>query len=322
MMEQKIPLVVVAGPTASGKTAAGVRLAQLLDGEVISADSMQIYKYLTVGTAKPIPEEMEGIPHHLIDFLEPSETFSVADYVQLAKQKIEEITGRGKLPILVGGTGLYISSLIDNIEFSQSDSDTKLREEYQQFAKENGPQALWDRLNQVDPQAAEKIHPNNVGRVARALEVYHTTGIPISKHQELSRTKPSPYQLCMMALGFHDRQKLYDRINLRVDQMVQDGLLEEVQSLKERGYTKDMVSMQGLGYKEILDYLDGDCTLEETIYILKRDTRHFAKRQLTWFRRERDVIWIDKSQYDHNEAKVVDMMITKIQERIPYICLK
>lgn len=158
-MEQKIPLVVVAGPTASGKTAAGVRLAQLLDGEVISADSMQIYKYLTVGTAKPIPEEMEGIPHHLIDFLEPSETFSVADYVQLAKQKIEEITGRGKLPILVGGTGLYISSLIDNIEFSQSDSDTKLREEYQQFAKENGPQALWDRIKSGRPAGGRKDSP-------------------------------------------------------------------------------------------------------------------------------------------------------------------
>lgn len=305
MMEQKIPLVVVAGPTASGKTAAGVRLAQLLDGEVISADSMQIYKYLTVGTAKPIPEEMEGIPHHLIDFLEPSETFSVADYVQLAKQKIEEITGRGKLPILVGGTGLYISSLIDNIEFSQSDSDTKLREEYQQFAKENGPQALWDRLNQVDPQAAEKIHPNNVGRVARALEVYHTTGIPISKHQELSRTKPSPYQLCMMALSFHDRQKLYDRINLRVTKMVEDGIEQEARWLLENGYGK--TSFQAIGYKEMGAYLAGKETLEQACEHIRQESRRYAKRQLTWFRRDERYHWFFAEDYSDREEMYQQM---------------
>ena len=229
-MEQKIPLVVVAGPTASGKTAAGVFLAQQLNGEVVSADSMQIYRHLTVGTAKPTPQEMQGIPHHLIDFLEPGQSFSVAEYVQLARQAIQEIVQRGKLPVLVGGTGLYISSLVDNIQFSESQGDPKLREQLRQYAQENGPQALWDRLQAVDSQAAQRIHPNNVGRVARALEVYQTTGKTISEHQELSRQQPSPYRLCMMALSFRDRQKLYDRINLRVEQMLEQGLLDEARS--------------------------------------------------------------------------------------------
>ena len=221
-MENRIPLAVIAGPTASGKTAAGVRVAQLLGGEVISADSMQIYKHLTVGTAKPLMQEMQGVPHHLIDFLEPSESFSVADYVQLARQQIEQVHQRGHLPVLVGGTGLYISSLVDNIQFSQEDGDPQLREQLREFAEQNGVQALWQRLDEVDPAAAQKIHPNNVGRVVRALEVFYTTGTPISRQQELSRQQPSPYRLCMMALGFRDRQKLYDRINLRVTRMVED----------------------------------------------------------------------------------------------------
>ncbi len=305
MEEKKIPLVVVAGPTASGKTAAGVRLAQLLNGEVISADSMQIYRRLTVGTAKPIPEEMEGIPHHLIDFVEPSEPFSVAEYVELAREKINEISARGKLPIVVGGTGLYISSLVDNICFSESESDTKLREEYRKFAEENGAEELWQRLNNVDPEAAKKIHPNNVGRVARALEVYHTTGVPISKHQQLSRQQPSPYRLCMMALNFHDRQKLYDRINLRVTKMLEAGLEEEAKWLIENGY--NTTSFQAIGYKEMAAYLAGEESLEQACDHIRQESRRYAKRQLTWFRRDERYRWFFAEDFSAPEQMYLNM---------------
>ncbi len=283
-MEQKIPLVVVAGPTASGKTAAGVFLAQQLNGEVVSADSMQIYRHLTVGTAKPTPQEMQGIPHHLIDFLEPGQSFSVAEYVQLARQAIQEIVQRGKLPVLVGGTGLYISSLVDNIQFSESQGDPKLREQLRQYAQENGPQALWERLQAVDSQAAQRIHPNNIGRVARALEVYQTTGKTISEHQELSRQQPSPYRLCMMALSFRDRQKLYDRINLRVEQMLEQGLLDEARWLRD--HQVDARGLQAIGYKELQAYLDGQEELQQAVERIQQETRRYAKRQLTWFRRD------------------------------------
>ena len=284
----KKPIIILTGPTAVGKTKASIELAKKIGGEIISADSMQVYKYMDIGSAKI---------------------------------RSEKIYANGHIPIVVGGTGFYIQALLYDIDFTESNEDSSYREELERLAKEKGAQYLHEELRKVDEKSAETIHANNVKRVIRALEFFKQTGQKISEHNETERTKESPYDFCYFVLT-DDRKLLYDRINLRVDQMVQDGLLQEVQSLKERGYTKDMVSMQGLGYKEILDYLDGDCTLEEAIYILKRDTRHFAKRQLTWFRRERDVIWIDKSQYDHNEAKVVDMMITKIQERIPYICLK
>ena len=330
----KKPIIILTGPTAVGKTKASIELAKKIGGEIISADSMQVYKYMDIGSAKIRSEEMQGVPHYLIDELEPDEEFHVVRFQEMAKQAMEKIYANGHIPIVVGGTGFYIQALLYDIDFTEQEEDTALREHYAQIAKEQGnevlpemlakekgAQYLHEELRKVDEKSAETIHANNVKRVIRALEFFKQTGQKISEHNETERTKESPYDFCYFVLT-DDRKLLYDRINLRVDQMVQDGLLEEVQSLKERGYTKDMVSMQGLGYKEILDYLDGDCTLEETIYILKRDTRHFAKRQLTWFRRERDVIWIDKSQYDHNEAKVVDMMITKIQERIPYICLK
>ena len=317
----KKPIIILTGPTAVGKTKASIELAKKIGGEIISADSMQVYKYMDIGSAKIRSEEMQGVPHYLIDELEPDEEFHVVRFQEMAKQAMEKIYANGHIPIVVGGTGFYIQALLYDIDFTESNEDSSYREELERLAKEKGAQYLHEELRKVDEKSAETIHANNVKRVNRALEFFKQTGQKISEHNETERTKESPYDFCYFVLT-DDRKLLYDRINLRVDQMVQDGLLEEVQSLKERGYTKDMVSMQGLGYKEILDYLDGDCTLEETIYILKRDTRHFAKRQLTWFRRERDVIWIDKSQYDHNEAKVVDMMITKIQERIPYICLK
>lgn len=304
-MQQKIPLVVVAGPTASGKTAAGVALAKALNGEVISADSMQIYRELTIGTAKPTPDEMEGITHHLIDFVDPKEEFSVADYVTLARQKIEEISQRGKLPIVVGGTGLYISSLVDNISFTQSQSDPALREQLHRFAEENGAQALWERLQQVDPEAAQKIHPNNVGRVVRALEVYSTTGMTITKQQELSRQNPSPYSLCMMALGFHDRQKLYDRINLRVTKMLEEGLEEEAKELFQKGYGK--TSFQAIGYKEMAAFFAGEETLEEACEHIRQESRRYAKRQLTWFRRDERYHWFMAEDYENREQMYLAM---------------
>lgn len=304
-MEQKIPLVVIAGPTASGKTAAGVYLAKQLNGEVVSADSMQIYREMTIGTAKPVPEEMEGIPHHLIDFVDPSDSFSVAEYVQLAQQKIGEIHSRGKLPILVGGTGLYISSLVDNIQFSESESDIAYREQMIALAQKEGAQALWEKLSEVDPVAAQKIHPNNVGRVARALEVYHTTGIPISAHQERSRTKPSPYALCMMALSFRDRQKLYDRINLRVSLMVDQGLEQEARQLIQKGY--GATSFQAIGYKEMGAYLAGEETLEEACEHIRQESRRYAKRQLTWFRRDERYQWFYAEDYEDREQMYQQM---------------
>lgn len=304
-MEQKIPLVVIAGPTASGKTAAGVYLAKQLNGEVVSADSMQIYREMTIGTAKPVTEEMEGIPHHLIDFVDPSDSFSVAEYVQLAQQKIGEIHSRGKLPILVGGTGLYISSLVDNIQFSESESDIAYREEMIALAQKEGAQALWEKLSEVDPVAAQKIHPNNVGRVARALEVYHTTGIPISAHQERSREKPSPYALCMMALSFRDRQKLYDRINLRVSLMVEQGLEQEARQLIQKGY--GATSFQAIGYKEMGAYLAGEETLEEACEHIRQESRRYAKRQLTWFRRDERYQWFYAEDYEDREQMYQQM---------------
>ena len=294
-MQEKIPLVVIAGPTASGKTGAGVALAKRLGGEVISADSMQIYKELTIGTAKPTPDEMEGIPHHLIDFADPREEFSVADYVPMAQKKIQEVWQRGKLPIIVGGTGLYISSLVDNVHFGESQSDPVLREELKAFAEEQGPQALWERLAQADPKAAEKIHPNNIGRVVRALEVYHTTGMTITRQQELSKLEPSPYRLCMMALSFHDRQKLYDRINQRVSIMLEEGLEEEARRFFQEGCGQ--TSFQAIGYKEMAAYFSGEETLEEACEHIRQESRRYAKRQLTWFKRDQRYHWFMAEDY-------------------------
>ena len=290
----KKPLIILTGPTAVGKTKASIGLAKALNGEIISADSMQVYKYMDIGSAKIRPEEMDGIKHYLIDELEPDEEFHVVRFQQMAKAAMEEIYAKGKVPIVVGGTGFYIQALLYDIDFTENEEDTAYRMELEQIAKENGPEKLHEMLQEVDPESAETIHANNVKRVIRALEFYKLTGQKISEHNEKERAKESPYEFCYFVLN-NDRKLLYDRIDLRIDKMLEEGLLEEVTSLKNKGYTKDMVSMQGLGYKEILDYLNGECSLEEAIYILKRDTRHFAKRQLTWFRRERDVIWVDKN---------------------------
>ena len=315
----KRPLIILTGPTAVGKTKASIGLAKVLNGEIISADSMQVYKYMDIGSAKIRPEEMQGVKHYLIDELEPDEEFHVVKFQQMAKKAMEAIFAKGKIPIVVGGTGFYIQALLYDIDFTESNEDTAYRQELEQLADEQGAEYLHEMLRMVDPVSADSIHANNVKRVIRALEFYHQTGEKISEHNEQERAKDSPYDFCYFVLN-DDREKLYERINVRIDQMLEEGLVEEVKALKNKGYTRDMVSMQGLGYKEILDYLNGECTLEEAIYILKRDTRHFAKRQLTWFRRERDVIWIDKPAYNYDEDKILEAMLDSIRERTDISC--
>ena len=315
----KKPLIILTGPTAVGKTKTSIGLAKALNGEIISADSMQVYKYMDIGSAKICSEEMQGIKHYLVDELEPDEEFHVVRFQQMAKQAMDEIYAKGKIPIVVGGTGFYIQALLYDIDFTENEEDTTYRRELEQLAGEKGADYLHNMLREVDPESAETIHANNVKRVIRALEFYKLTGNKISEHNEKERAKESPYNFCYFVLN-DDRKFLYDRIDLRIDKMLEEGLLDEVTALKNRGYTKDMVSMQGLGYKEILDYLNGEISLEEAIYILKRGTRHFAKRQLTWFRRERDVIWIDKNEYDHDEEKILDVMLSYAKERINTTC--
>lgn len=268
---------------------------------------------MDIGSAKIMPEEMKGIPHYLVDVLEPEEEFNVVRFKQMAKDAMQKIYAKGKIPILVGGTGFYIQALLRDIDFTENDEDTSYRDFLEALAKEKGAEHLHALLKKVDPEAAEQIHANNVKRVIRALEFFNQTGRKISEHNEEEKKKTSPYNFAFFVLTMN-REKLYERIELRVDKMIEAGLLDEVQTLKNMGYTKDMVSMQGLGYKEILDYLDGVTTLEEAVYILKRDTRHFAKRQLTWFRRESDVIWLDKDHY-HTEAELLETMLTQLKEK-------
>ena len=305
----KRKLIVLTGPTAVGKTKLSIDLAKAVDGEIISADSMQVYKYMDIGSAKIKPEEMCGIKHYLVDCLEPQdpESFNVTRFQQMAKMAMDEIYAKGKVPILVGGTGFYIQSVVYDIDFTDNDADTGYRIMLEQMAEEKGAEFLHDMLKVVDPKAAEDIHCNNTKRVIRALEFFHKTGSPISAHNEAERQKESPYELYYFVLN-DDRAKLYHRIDLRVDLMIQEGLVDEVKALLDMGCTREMVSMQGLGYKEIIDYLQGNITLEEAIYIIKRDTRHFAKRQLTWFRRERDVRWINKSDYSSEEEILAEML--------------
>lgn len=308
---KKKPLIILTGPTAVGKTKASIGLAKAVDGEIISADSMQVYRHMDIGSAKIKPEEMEGIPHHLIDVLEPDDEFHVVKFQQLAKKAMREIWERGHIPIVTGGTGFYIQALLYDIDFDENEKEDAYRKELEAYAREHGAESLHEKLALVDPASAEMIHPNNVKRVIRALEFYEQTGKRISEHNETQRQRESPYAFAYFVLT-DDRAHLYERIDRRVDQMIEEGLVKEVQALKDKGYTKQLVSMQGLGYKEILDYLDGNCTLEEAIYTIKRDTRHFAKRQLTWFKRERDVIWIDKQASDYEEEQILDEMLSKL----------
>jgi tRNA dimethylallyltransferase len=274
---------------------------------MISADSMQVYRQMDIGTAKISKEEMQGIPHYLIDVLEPDEDFNVVRFQQMAKAALTHIYAEDGIPIVVGGTGFYIQALLYDIDFEENEEETQYRQELQQLAEEKGAEYLHEQLRQVDPDSADAIHAHNVKRVIRALEFYKQTGMKISAHNEQQRQKESPYNFLYFVLN-DDRQKLYERIDKRIDTMLEQGLVEEVQKLMEAGCKKDMVSMQGLGYKEILDYLDGCCTLEEAVYRLKRDTRHFAKRQLTWFKRERDVIWLNRPDYPDEAAMLASIM--------------
>lgn len=308
------PLVILAGPTAVGKTELSIRLAKRINGAIISADSMQVYKYMDIGSAKIMPDEMEGVKHYLIDKQDPSDEFNIVRFQQMAKDALKEIYANGQIPIVAGGTGFYIQALLYDIDFTHQDSDEAFRKEMADYAAEYGVEALHEKLKEIDPVSYKTIHANNTKRVIRALEYYRMTGQPISAHNEQEHQKVSPYNFAYFVLT-DDRKHLYDRIDYRVDLMMKKGLVDEVKNLYDMGYHKDMVSMQGLGYKELLSYLDGECSLEEAVYIIKRETRHFAKRQLTWFRRERDVIWLDKSAYQYNDQRILTDMCRMLQEK-------
>lgn len=313
-MYMKKPLVILTGPTAVGKTDLSIQLAKRINGEIISADSMQVYKHMDIGTAKITSEEMQGVPHYLVDEFEPEEDFNVVKFQEYAKKYMEQIYQKGKIPIIVGGTGFYIQAIVNDIDFDDNDADTAYREELEQLVAEKGAEYLHEMLQKVDPKAAEDIHMNNQKRVIRALEFFQKTGKRISEHNEAERQKTSPYNFAYFVLT-DDRKILYDRIDLRVEKMVENGLLEEVKMLQERGLKREMVSMQGIGYKEIFPYLDGECSYEHAIYVLKRDTRHFAKRQLTWFRREKEVIWLDKSELGRDDTILLNVIEKELKER-------
>ncbi|MBQ2792454.1 MAG: tRNA (adenosine(37)-N6)-dimethylallyltransferase MiaA [Oscillospiraceae bacterium] len=309
-MKEKIPMIAVVGPTASGKTALSIDLALQFDGEIVSADSKQIYRHMTVGTAAPDEEEKRGVPHHLMQFLAPDALFSVAEYVDLAGKCIREINARGKLPVLTGGTGLYVSSLLDNITFFENKSDPALRKELEELAAEKGNEFVLDELRKVDPELAQTLHPNNLGRVIRGIEAYRLTGITMSEQQRLSRQNPSPYDCCVIGLNYRDRQKLYDRIDKRVHVMMEKGLLDEIRQLIAMGYSS--TAAQAIGYKEFFDYLEGKGSLEEAIAKVQMESRRYAKRQLTWFRRDERVNWLYIDDYgDYNELKSAAVQLVK-----------
>lgn len=314
MKELKKPLIVLTGPTAAGKTELSIALAKKLNGAIISADSMQVYKYMNIGSAKIRPEEMQGVRHYLVDVLDPREEFHVARFQQMAKEAMDEIYRNGQLPIVVGGTGFYIQALLKDIDFDESSGELPCRKELEETARREGGAVLYERLKQVDPESAEAIHPNNVKRVIRALEFYQETGQPISLHNKEQKEKQPPYTYAYFVLN-DDRARLYERIDRRVDRMVEQGLVEEVRWLKEHGYDRSLVSMQGLGYKELFPYLDGTCSLEEAVEIIKRDTRHFAKRQITWFKREPDVIWLNQQEFGYDKEKILKRMLELWEER-------
>ncbi|SHJ90456.1 tRNA (adenosine(37)-N6)-dimethylallyltransferase MiaA [Hespellia stercorisuis] len=308
------PMIILTGPTAVGKTKASISLAKAIGGEIISADSMQVYRLMDIGSAKITPEEMDGVPHYLVDVLDPTEDFNVVRFQQMAKSALDQIYANHHIPIIVGGTGFYIQALLYDIDFTSNPSDTSYRTELEELAQEKGAGYLHDQLRLVDPKAADDIHENNVKRVIRALEFYMQTGTRISEHNEQERKRTAPYNFAYFVLN-DERSHLYERIDRRVDQMMEQGLVAEVDRLRSMGMNRQMVSMQGLGYKEILTYLDGECTLDEAVYIIKRETRHFAKRQITWFKREKDVTWINKQDYDYDETTILRAMLEILQNR-------
>lgn len=307
IVKEKIPVLAVVGPTASGKTAVGVSLAEYFNGEVVSADSMQIYKGMSIATAKPTVEEMKGIPHHLIGFLDMNKSFSVADYVKIAGDSIKDIHKRGKQPIVVGGTGLYVSSLLENIQFAETTSNLVLREELTAFAKEQGAEMLHNKLKELDPEAAENIHPNNIVRVVRAIEVCIETGEKFSIHKAQSRLLETPYNYCIVGIDYANRDDLYERINMRVDKMIECGLIDEAYAVWSDGGIK--TASNAIGYKELVPYFEKVKDLSDCIDEIKLQTRHYAKRQLTWFRKNKQIQWLILDKSDN---------LKKIQEK----CIK
>ncbi|WP_434293699.1 tRNA (adenosine(37)-N6)-dimethylallyltransferase MiaA [Clostridium botulinum] len=310
-----IDLLIIAGPTAVGKTDISIKLAEKLNGEIISADSMQIYKYMDIGSAKITKDEMKGIPHHLIDVVEPHEEFNVSSFKALAEKSIKDIWNRGKLPIIAGGTGLYINSLIYNYDFTDADRDEKYREYLTKLAEDKGKEYVHSLLKDIDEESYEKLYPNDLKRVVRALEVYKITGKSISEYTKENEKKlyDIPYNVNYFILNMN-REVLYERINKRVDIMMGKGLIEEVKKLESMGYTPDMQSMKGIGYKEVLFYLNGDISLDEAIYLIKKGSRNYAKRQLTWFRKDKRYIWIDKDKYS-SEEEIVDKIIKMVKDK-------
>lgn len=306
------PLIILTGPTAVGKTDLSIQLAKAIDAEIVSADSMQIYKYMDIGSAKVTEEEMQGVKHYLVDEIEPDMPFSVSEYKRMAEEYIDEISSRGKNVIVTGGTGLYLNSLIYNMDFGKSDANQELREELNKELEENGPAYMYEKLVSLDKDAAERIHPNNTKRVIRAIEVA-MSGEKMNDFSKDLRYNEK-YRPIIIVLN-RDRQALYDRINLRVDIMLKNGLIEEVKGLLEKGYTKDMISMQGIGYKEIIKYFDGEYTLDEAIEIIKRDSRRYAKRQLTWFRRYEDAKWFEIDKFDSAE-ELKDAVVSYVKEML------
>lgn len=298
-MDKKIPVIAIIGPTASGKTGLAVEIAKKFNGEVISADSMQIYSELTIGTAKPTEKEMQGIPHHLVGHKSIDEEYSVVNYVEDAKKAIEDVISRGKLPVLCGGTGLYVDSLLTNTEFSEIKSDPEIREKLFIFAKENGNEALFEKLKEIDPVSAAKTHANNLLRVVRALEVYEITGKTMSEHQRDSHPVPSIYDVCYIGTSFSDREKLYARIEKRIDEMLDEGVEAEAKFLFEHDGT--CTAAQAIGYKEFYPYFRGEMSREDAIDVLKKETRHYAKRQLTWFKRNDRINWLFRDEFSSSE---------------------
>ena len=311
----KKPLIILAGPTAVGKTALSIRLAKETGAEIISADSMQVYRGMDIGSAKITKEEMAGVPHYLVDVLEPEEDFNVVRFQNMAKDAAAEIWSKGKIPLVVGGTGFYIQALLYDIDFTENDGDESYRRELEKKASdEQGALELYEMLRNTDPKSAQEIHPRTIKRIIRALEFYRQTGKKISEHNEIQRQKESPYNYAYFVLN-DERSRLYERIDRRVDLMMEQGLLEEVRALRERGVRKDSTAMQGLGYKELYAYLDGEYPLDEAVRIIKRDTRHFAKRQITWFKREKNVVWADRSVIGQDDEKLADYMLDCLRDR-------
>lgn len=316
METEKKKVIVLTGPTAVGKTKLSIGFAKAVNGAIVSADSMQVYRHMDIGSAKIKKEEMQGVDHYLIDVLDPEDDFNVFLFQKMAKEAMEEIWSQGKVPIITGGTGFYIQAVLRDIEFSENDGKSEEREQYEKLAEEKGAEYLHNLLAVRDPAAAEQIHANNIKRVIRALEYFDQTGEKISEHNEEQREKESPYTYLYFVLN-DERSRLYERIDRRVDEMIGEGLVDEVRSLMERGLTEDHVSMKGLGYKELFPYLRGECSLEEAVDIIKRDTRHFAKRQITWFKREGEIIWINKDDFDYDEDAILEylVMLWRAKER-------